>query len=22
IGAILCLTIMLLLIWGLKYYKK
>ena len=22
IGAILCLLIMLLLIWGLKYYKK
>ncbi|VMG41869.1 immunity protein BlpL [Streptococcus pneumoniae] len=22
IGAILCLTIMLLFIWGLKYYKK
>ncbi len=22
IGAILCSTIMLLLIWGLKYYKK
>jgi len=22
IGAILCLIIMLLLIWGLKYYKK
>ena len=22
IGAALCLTIMLLLIWGLKYYKK
>ena len=22
IGAILCLIIMILLIWGLKYYKK
>lgn len=22
IGAVLCLIIMLLLIWGLKYYKK
>ncbi|HET1253961.1 TPA: immunity protein, partial [Streptococcus pneumoniae] len=22
IGAVLCLLIMLLLIWGLKYYKK